>query len=378
MTSKRDYYEVLGVPRDATKDQLKAAYRKLALKYHPDRSKEPNAEEMFKELSEAYAILSDDKKRVQYDRFGHAGISGRYTAEDIFGGIDFESIFSGFGGFEDLFGGLGGSIFDRLFGGFGRRTRSTRARTRTGPRQGSDLRYDLEITLEQAFTGIQTQIDVPRSEICQTCGGSGAEPGTQPERCPTCGGTGQIQHSQVRGFTSFVQIVPCQNCRGAGTIISSPCKTCNGSGAVQKRRKIEVSIPPGIDTGQRLRLPGEGEAGIRGGPPGDLYVFVYVQQHPTFERDNSDLICDWKISFPQATLGSKVNVPSIDGKVELKIPAGTQNGTIFRLKGKGMPHLQGRGRGDEYVRVFIDVPTKLTRKQKYLVTELAKEFDQNS
>ncbi len=377
MTNKRDYYEVLGVPRAATKDQLKAAYRKLALKYHPDRSKEPNAEEMFKELSEAYAILSDDKKRAQYDRFGHAGISGRYTPEDIFGGIDFESIFSGFGGFEDLFSGLGGSIFDRLFGGFGRRTRSARARTRTGPQQGADLRYDLEITLEQAFTGLQTQIEVPRSEMCQTCGGSGAEPGTQPERCPTCGGTGQIQHSQVRGFTSFVQIIPCQNCRGTGTIIPSLCKTCNGSGAIQKRRKIEITIPPGVDTDQRLRLRGEGEAGIRGGPPGDLYVFIYVQQHPTFERDNSDLICDWKISFPQAALGAKVEVPSIDGKVELKIPAGTQNGTVFRLKGKGMPNLQSRGRGDEYVRVFIDVPTKLTRKQKHLVTELAKEFDQN-
>jgi len=175
-----------------------------------------------------------------------------------------------------------------------------------------------------------------------------------------------------------VQIVPCQNCRGTGTIIPSPCKTCNGSGAIQKRRKIEISIPPGVDTGQRLRLQGEGEAGIRGGPPGDLYIFIYVQQHPTFERDNSDLYCDWKISFPQATLGAKVEVPSIDGKVELKIPAGTQNGIIFRLKGKGMPRLQGRGRGDEYVRIFIDVPTKLTRKQKHLVIELAKEFDQNS
>ncbi|KPV64914.1 MAG: chaperone protein DnaJ [Candidatus Bathyarchaeota archaeon BA1] len=366
MYSKRDYYEVLGVPRNASKEEIKRAYRQLALKYHPDRNKSPEAEEKFKEISEAYAVLSDDDKRIQYDQFGYEGISGRYTWDDIFRGADFDSIFKdlgfGFGGFD--------TIFDMFFGGG--------ARGRYGPRKGEDIRYDLELTLEEAAFGLNTDIEVPGYDICDTCHGSGVKPGTGPKRCPKCNGTGEIRRTRSFGFTHFAEIETCNECHGKGVFIENLCKDCNGTGTVQRLRKIKVKIPPGIDNGYSLRLGGEGRPGVQGGPKGDLYVAVHVKPHKIFKRKGSDILCDAHIGFPQAALGTEIYVPTLDGKARLRIPAGTQTGTLFRLKGKGVPNLHGWGRGDELVRVIVRTPTNLTRRQKELLVELAKEIKEEA
>jgi len=361
LSEKRDYYEALGVGKQASKDEIKNAYRKLAMQYHPDRNKSPVAEEKFKEISEAYAVLSDDEKRAQYDQFGHAGIGQKYSAEDIFRGADFSDIFRnmGFGGFD--------TIFESIFGGFGGRQR--------GPSRGQDLRFDAEITLEQAAKGATLKVDIPRTSKCLTCGGNGAQHGTSPRTCTGCNGTGQVQHVQTTGFARMVRIGTCSKCRGRGQIIDNPCKTCRGSGVIAKTSTIDVKIPAGVDEGHRLRLREQGDVSLEGGRPGDLYVVIHVKPDPRFDRDEADLIHTIQISFPQAALGTEVEVPTIDGVAKLKIPAGTESGALFKLRGKGMPRVEGYGRGDQIVRVDVKIPAKLTSKQKQLIQELAKELD---
>jgi molecular chaperone DnaJ len=353
--SRRDYYDVLGVPRDASKDDIKGAYRKLALQYHPDRNKSPEAEEKFKEISEAYAVLSDDQKRGQYDQFGHAGIDSRYSWDDLFRGVDFGEIFRdigfGFGGFD--------SIFDRFFGG-GERRRVSR---------GADLRYDTNISLEEAYSGVKREIEVPRTELCPTCRGTRAKAGTKPRRCPRCNGAGQVQHVQEAGFARFVRIEPCNTCRGRGTVVDSPCEECKGTGRVRRTRKISIKVPPGVDSGNHLRLTGEGEAGELGEPPGDLYVVVHVKPHEFLQRDGDDLIYRAELGFADLALGNELAVPTLGGVARVKIPPGTQPGTVLRLRGKGMPRARG-GMGDQLVEILIRIPTKLTNRQK----ELLKEF----
>ncbi|MGA2626191.1 MAG: molecular chaperone DnaJ [Candidatus Bathyarchaeia archaeon] len=357
--SKSDYYDVLGVQRSATKDEIKNKYRQLALKYHPDRNKAPEAENKFKEISEAYAILSDDEKRAQYDQFGHAGIDGRYSTEDIFRGVDFDEILRGMG---FGFGGFG-SIFDTFFGG-----RPTRE-----PQRGQDIRYDLEISLEQAYAGLGTEIEVPRTERCSECNGSGAKPGTSPKKCPECGGAGQIQHVQNAGFLHFARIEPCRKCRGKGTIIEKQCNQCRGAGIVERDRRISIKIPSGVDTGSQLLLRGEGGATNGGGRRGDLYVVVHVKPHATFRREGNDLICNVDVSISRAVLGGDVQVPTLDGPANIMMPPGTQSGAIFRLRKKGMPAIRENGKGDELVIVQVRTPTNLTSHQKELVQELSKE-----
>ena len=356
--SKRDYYDILNIPKTASKDELKAQYRKLALQYHPDRNKAPDAEEKFKEISEAYAVLSDDQKRGQYDQFGHAGIDSRYSSEDIFRGVNFDEIFRdigfGFGGFD--------SIFSTLFG----------ARRPRGPQRGQDLRYDLDITLEQAYRGLTREIEVPRSERCSECGGTGAKSGSSPKRCTECGGTGQIQHVQVTGFMQFSRIEPCRKCRGRGEIIEKPCNVCRGTGLVQQHRRISVKIPAGVDNGSQLILRGEGDAPNGGGQKGDLYVVLNVIPHQVFQREDNDLVCHVDVPLSRATLGGEVEVPTLDGPARISMPAGTQSGAIFRLRKKGMPGLHF-GRGDELVVIRVKIPTNLNRRQKELVEELSRE-----
>jgi len=354
--SRRDYYDVLSVSRDASKDDIKNAYRKLALQYHPDRNKSPEAEEKFKEISEAYAILSDDEKRAQYDQFGHAGIDSRYSWDDIFRGVDFGEIFRdigfGFGGFE--------SIFDRFFSTGGRRR----------PSRGADLRYDTSISLEEAYSGVKREIEIPRTEVCPTCGGTGAKPGTKPKRCPICHGSGQVQHVQEAGFARFVRIEPCNTCRGRGTVIDAPCGECKGTSRVHRTRKISIKIPAGIDSGNHLRLAGEGEAGESGEPPGDLYVVVHVKPHEFLQRQGDDLTYQTELGFSGLALGKEIDVPTLEGMARVKIPSGTQPGTVFRLRGRGMPRAHG-GKGDQLVEVLIRVPTKLTDRQKELLREFS-------
>jgi molecular chaperone DnaJ len=354
--SKRDYYEILGVPRDATDQQIKSAYRKLALKYHPDRNPgDARAEEAFKEAAEAYAIISDPEKRGAYDRYGHAGVSGAGA-----GGFDP----SAFAGFEDIFGNLGDLFgFGDMFGG---------RRRRGGPQRGADLRYDLEISFNESFTGTETALQIPREETCETCTGSGAAAGSSPEVCTQCRGTGQQRFQQ--GFLTVAR--PCPTCRGAGKVISKPCQACRGAGRVARDRKITAKIPAGIASGQRLRLYGEGEHGTAGGPPGDLYVVVHVQDHPFYQREGDDLYCELPIHFPTLALGGEVRVPTMTGDEELRIPAGTQPGTRFKLRGKGMPNVSGRGHGDLFAIARVAVPKKLTKEQKHLLEELAKTLPQ--
>jgi len=351
--AKRDYYEVLGIARDASVDEIKKAYRKLARQYHPDANPDDqNAEAKFKEISEAYVILCDPEKRAGYDRFGHAGVDGQG--------------FGGFGGFNGGFGDLGGlgDIFEMFFGGGGRR--------RTGPERGSDIRSDLEITLKEAAFGLEREIKVPRVETCSTCGGSGASVGSKPKTCSACDGTGQVQFAQSTPFGRIVQSRTCDRCRGTGQIIEKPCPTCHGAGQIRKTRSIKIKVPPGVDSGSRLRLAGEGEAGARGGPPGDLYVYIHVKPHRIFKREADDLICEIPISFVQAALGDELDVPTLEGDTKLKVPEGTQSGTVFRMKGKGIPHVNGYGRGDQHVRVKVQTPSKLSDKQKDLLKEFAR------
>jgi molecular chaperone DnaJ len=368
MAEKRDYYEVLGVQKSATKDEIKDVYRKLALQFHPDRNKSPEAEEKFKEISEAYAVLSDDQKRQTYDQLGHQGFDQRYTSEDIFRGADFDSIFRGMGGgVEDIFriffggggmGGMGGQDFERVT-------------------RGQDLAYEIQITLEEAAKGVQKEIELPRTEKCDVCGGSGASPGTSVRTCPQCNGAGRIRSTRKSGFATFVQVIPCPTCKGKGTIIDSPCKRCRGSGLIRQRRKITVNIPVGIDEGYQLRLRGEGESVANDGETGDLYVIVHVVPHRFFGRDGDDLHYALMISFPQAALGAEVTVPTIDGTTTLKIPSGTQIGQVFRIRNKGMPRFRGYGRGDLLVQVGITVPEKLTNQQRTLLEQFARESNED-
>ncbi|MBS4026479.1 MAG: molecular chaperone DnaJ [Clostridia bacterium] len=346
--TKRDYYEILGVSRDADEAELKKAYRKMARQYHPDVNPGDNeAEAKFKEISEAYAVLSDPEKRRQYDQFGHAGANGQG-----FGGFDG----GGFGGFDD--------IFDMFFGGGGRNRRS--------PRRGSDLQLTINITFEEAAFGVERDVEIPRTEKCHHCDGSGAEPGTRAENCPTCKGSGKTTVIQSTPFGRFQQVKTCASCQGTGKIIKNRCKECGGAGTVRKKRKIHLRIPAGVDTGSRMHLAGEGEAGSLGGPPGDLYVVMDVLPHETFVRKGNDVLVEYPISFVEAALGTEVQVPTLEGKVKLKIPEGTQTGTMFRLKGKGIPRVNGYGKGDQHVKILVVTPTDLTQNQKDLLEEFAK------
>jgi len=351
--SKRDYYEILSVTRTATEVEIKSAYRKLAMKYHPDKNPgDAAAEEKFKEAAEAYAVLADGEKRSLYDRFGHAGVKGAAGA-----GAGFDpNVFAEFGDFADILGNMFG--FGDLFGG---------GRRRGGPQRGADLRYDLEITFEEAAKGTETTIQIPRHELCDTCRGSGAAPGSSPTTCPTCRGVGQVRRQQ--GF--FTLATTCPQCRGNGQIISKPCQACSGAGRVQRERKLTVKIPPGIATGQQLRLQGEGEAGAAGGPAGHLYVVVHVHEHEFFRRDGNNLFCEVPVHFTTVALGGEILVPTLDGSEKVKIDEGTQTGTTLRLRHKGMPDVSGRGRGDLFATIQVQTPKKLTKDQRRLIEELA-------
>ena len=357
--SKRDYYEVLGVDRQATDQQIKSAYRKLALKHHPDRNPgNHEAEELFKEAAEAYAVLADAEKRGLYDKFGHAGVGNAGGA----GGFD-PSIFNDF---SDIFSGLGDAFgFGDIFGS---------RRRRGGPQRGADLRYDLEITFDESATGTETTIQIPREEACETCSGTGAAEGTKAETCSQCRGSGQLRYQQ--GFLTVAR--PCPNCRGTGKTIAKPCASCRGAGRVARERALTVKIPAGIATGQRLRLYGEGEHGSEGGPAGDLYVVVHVQDHSFFHREGDDLYCELTIPFHTMALGGDVRVPTLNGRDELHVPAGTQPGARFKLRGKGMPNVSGRGHGDLHVIARVAVPKKLTREQRQIVEELARTMPDKS
>lgn len=356
--SKRDYYEILGLERNASTDELKKSYRRLAKQYHPDFNKgDAEAEKSFKEVKEAYDVLSDPQKREQYDRFGHqANFNGGAGGFEGFG--NFSGGGFGFGGIDD--------IFEQFFGGMG----GSRRRSQ-GPEQGNHLRYDLEITLEAAYSGLEKTIKVPRTETCEECGGTRAKPGTKPETCSACGGSGQQQFTRNTPFGRFVSSQVCVACRGEGKTVREPCPACNGQGRVVKEHKFDIKIPPGVEHGTKLRVSGGGEAGLRGGPPGDLFVVIGVHPHKQFQRKGSDLYLDVSIGIGQAALGVEMEVPTLDGPAPLRVPEGTQHGTTFRLKGHGMPHLRGTGRGDLRVRVGIKVPKRLNQKQKELLMEYA-------
>ncbi len=366
--SKKDYYEVLGVPRTATEDEIKKAYRKLARKYHPDVNKDnPDAEAKFKEAAEAYAVLSDAEKKQKYDQFGHAAFEGANGA----GGFDF----SGFGGG----GGDMGDIFDMFFGG-GRGGGFGGARARSGPERGSDLRLDMEISFEEAAFGVEKEVKIKRNETCDTCHGSGAAEGSHTETCSECGGSGQVKVTQNTMFGRMVNVRPCPRCKGEGKIITVPCKTCHGSGKDRKTASITVRVPAGVDEGTRLRVSGAGDAGTRGAPSGDLYVYLSIKPHKLFTREGQTVFCEIPISIIQATLGADIEVPTLDGKTTFKIPEGTQPGTTFRLKGKGIPRLQGSAggqRGDQLVKVKVVVPKNLTDKQKELLKVFADATGEN-
>ncbi len=346
MATKADYYELLGVSRNATEEEIKKAYRKAALRYHPDRNPgDKAAEEKFKELSEAYQVLIDPEKRAQYDRYGHAAFE-----QGGFNGFDFTS------NFEDIFGDIFGDFFG--VGGRGRRR----------AQRGEDLSCNLEISFEEAAFGTEKTISVPRMTLCEGCQGTGAKPGTAPKTCATCRGSGQVRFQQ--GF--FTVARTCNRCGGQGKVITEPCPACHGAGTVRKASTLQVKIPAGIDTGARLKLRGEGEVGPSGGVPGDLYVLIRVREHPLFGRQHNDVVCEIPISFPQAALGAEIEVPTLEGKIKMKIPPGTQSGSVFRLRGKGIPDLRGGGRGDQLVRVIIEVPRKLTGRQRELLEEFAR------
>lgn len=359
--AKRDYYEVLGVDKNATDDEIKKAFRKLARKYHPDVNKDDkNAAEKFKEIGEAYEVLRDPDKRARYDQFGHAGFG-----QEGFDAGDFD-----FGNFSGFGGGIFDDIFDMFGGGFGQ----TRRR---GPVRGADLRYDMEITLEEAAFGVEKDIEIFRMEECTKCHGTGAKSGTKPKTCPTCQGSGQVRKVQNLGPMQFTNVTTCGNCGGSGKIVEQPCEKCHGSGQSKVSRKINVKIPAGVDTGSRLRMSGEGEAGELGGPPGDLYIIIRVKPHKLFIRQGDDLIYEAPISFVQATLGDEIEIPTLEEKVKLKIPEGTQPGARFRLKSKGIQHLKGYGKGDLHVRVKVVIPKNLNDKQRELLSKFAELSGEN-
>lgn len=352
---KRDYYEILGLNKDATIEDIKRAYRKLALKYHPDRnSSDSNAEKKFKEINEAYQVLGDKEKRARYDQFGSA---------EGFGGFDFRDFqgrgFSDFGNFSD--------IFDSFFG-----TRTRGPEDRVRPQRGANLRYNLEINFEDSAFGRETRVEVPHWETCPRCKGSRAEPGSSPQTCPDCNGTGEIRNTQSTLFGQFVNIQTCPRCGGEGKIINSICTNCKGTGKVKKNRIVKVKIPAGVDTGHRLRMGGMGEPGERGGPSGDLYIVIYVKPHKIFKRDGIDIMCNHSISFVKAALGGEITVPTLKEKAKIKIPAGTQSNTIFRLKGRGIYKIGTNQRGNEYVKIIVETPKRMSNEQKKLLLEFAK------
>ena len=357
MAEQRDLYEVLGLQKGASDDEIKKAYRKLAKKYHPDLNPgDKEAEKKMKEVNGAYEVLSDAEKKARYDQYGFAGIDPNY-AGGAGGG--------GFGGFQDFdLGDIFGSMFGGGFGG--QQTRHN------GPRKGENLRITLQLTFEEAVFGCEKSVSVTRNESCKDCGGTGAKKGTSPETCPVCRGSGQVQSTQRTPFGVFSSSSPCQNCKGTGKIIKEPCPSCKGEGRVRKTRTIRVKIPAGIDDGQTISLRGEGNGGTQGGPAGDLYVTVYVKGHKMFKRDGQDIILEMPISFAQAALGATLTVPTVDGKVQYDLPEGTQTGTVFRLRGSGVPSVNGRGRGDQYVKVNVEIPRNLNHEQK----ELLRKFDE--
>jgi len=351
--AKRDYYEVLGVPRDADANTIKSAYRKLARQYHPDVNKDTDSEEHLKEINEAYEVLGDADKRQAYDRFGHAAPQG-----------GFGDAGAGFGGFSGF-----GEIFEEFFGGFAGARPAQR-----GPARGNDLRYDLEITFQEAVFGAEKEIEIPRLETCPQCQGSGAEPGTKPIRCPQCNGTGEVRRAQQTILGQFVSVTTCPRCHGEREIVTTPCTVCRGQKRVNRTRKLSVTIPAGVDDGMRIRLSGEGQAGDRGGPPGSLYVVLRVKQHPLFQRQESDILLEYPVNIVQAALGAEVKVPTMDGPAVLTIPAGTQHGAVFRLRGKGAPLLRSSKRGDQVVTVRVVVPDRLNDKQRKLLQELGESL----
>jgi molecular chaperone DnaJ len=346
-TQQGDYYETLGLDRNASPEDIKKAFRRLAMQYHPDRNKEPGAEQKFKEINQAYEVLSDPEKRAAYDRFGHAGVGGM-------GGTGFEGF--NFGGFGD--------IFDAFFGG-------TATRQRRGPQRGADLRTSITLDFEEAVFGAEREIEITRNETCGECSGTGAEPGSKPERCPSCNGSGEVRRVQQSIFGQFVNVSACERCKGEGRVITQVCQACRGAGRQRRTRRLSVKIPAGVDNGQPIRLTGEGDAGAAGGGPGSLYVVVTVRPHEHFKRDEDDIYYELPLNVAQAALGAEVTVPTLDGDAPLTIPPGTQNDRIFVLRGKGVPHLRGGGRGDEYVRVCVVTPTNLTKEQRRLLEQLA-------
>jgi molecular chaperone DnaJ len=353
VATRRDYYDILGVPRNATEDQIRSAYRQQALKYHPDRNREPGAAEQFKEVAEAYEVLRDGDKRAMYDRFGHAGTEAPFGAGG-FGG------FGGFG-FEDIF---------ETFFGAGTTTRNRRTRAQ----RGADLRHELTLTFEEAVFGCEQELEVPRHEPCATCSGSGLEPGTEPTTCPRCSGAGELRRATQTVFGQFVNVSLCDRCQGEGRIVTTPCNTCAGRGRVPTTRRLRVNVPAGIDDGSQIRLAGEGEPGGPGGTPGNLYIDVHVQQHRYFRRQGNDLLLDLPINIAQAALGAEVEIPTLDEPSRLRIPVGAQSGRTVRLRGKGVPYLRASGRGDLQVRLHVVTPTELTPEQRTLLERLAETF----
>lgn len=350
--TQRDYYEILGVPRSASAEDLKSAFRRLARQYHPDVNKEPDAEERFKEINEAYAVLSDPEKRAAYDRYGHAGVRGPNGAPDF--SVDFND-------FADIFSDLFG------FGGFGR----TSTRSRHAPRRGADLQYRLELTFEEAVFGAEKEIEITRDEVCSQCGGSGAKPGTSPVRCSTCNGSGEVRQVRQTLLGAMVQVTTCPTCHGSGETINTPCPTCLGRGLERRTRRRVVSVPAGVDSGTQIRLAGEGQPGVNGGPNGNLYIAIEVKPHKFFRRRDYDILLDLNINVAQAALGAEVEVPTVDGPMRLKIPPGTQTGKVLVMKGMGVPKLRSAGRGDQLVVINVEVPTRLTAEQRELFERLA-------
>jgi molecular chaperone DnaJ len=365
MADKRDYYEVLGVPKDANAEDIKKAYRQLARQYHPDVTKEDPkmAEERFKEISEAYEVLVDTEKRALYDKYGHAGVQpqfreGNFTWNDFSHASDLGDIFG------DMGFGFGGDLFDMFFGGGRRR----------GPRQGNNLRYDIEVTLEEASLGMEKEVTVPISSKCEDCDGTGSK-SKRSTRCQACGGQGQVQRVERRGPVQYANIVTCPTCRGLGKVVSDPCPKCNAIGYIRKSKTISITVPKGVDSGMTFRVPGAGEPSQNGGPPGDLLVVVHVKEHELFKRDGANIYMNWPIGFAEAALGAKVEVPTLYGQAELSVPSGTQTDTVFRLKGSGLEVFGGRGKGDQFVQVKVQVPKKLTAEQKELLRKFA-ELDE--